>query len=77
MDAGLCRHPFCASQASLVHCSLSSQLTSVPAHWPSLHASPLVHAVPSSQGCVFFVVLHLPASQDSLVHGLESLQVSA
>jgi hypothetical protein len=41
--------PLVASQLSLVHGLLSSQLAAVPGkHWPPLHTSPKVQALPSS-----------------------------
>ena len=49
-------HPFIASQLSVVHGLLSSQLLLAPGvQMPSLHRSATVHTLPSSQFAALFV----------------------
>ncbi len=78
----LCLHtPLLGSQLSVVQGLLSSQLVAVPLHWAVLHASPWVHATPSSQvvPSLTAAVVHRPVAglQPSWVQGLPSLQLAA
>lgn len=78
---GVCRQ-VPKAQLSAVHASPSSQLAAeVPTHVPILHTSPVVHALPSSQGtfCGPGPTTHAPEllSQPSLVQRLPSLQTVA
>ncbi len=70
--------PLAGLQLSVVHLSPSSQLTAVPLQAPLVHASGLVHLLPSSQLVVLLAYLQpLALSQVSVVHRLLSLQTSA
>jgi hypothetical protein len=78
---GAVRQPSAASQESVVHGLPSLQTSAVPAAqepaWhvsAPLHALPSLHAVPFATGAVTQPVA---ASQESVVHGLPSLQTSA
>ncbi len=77
---GVAVQPLAGSQASAVQGLLSSQLTALPpVHTPLLHASPLVHVLPSSQVAVppgLWTQPSLP-SQLSKLHGSLSLQSTA
>ena len=68
--------PFLASQVSSVQTLPSLQTMSAPGMQTAApQVSPLVQALPSSQGAVLFSVLQPPAaSQVSVVHGLPSSQ---
>src|SRR5262249_17224521 len=62
-----------------VHGLLSSQLTPTPAHFPAVHLSPVVQALPSSQGVSsILLTLEQPVIelQLSTVQSLLSLHVS-
>ncbi len=64
---------------SAVHGLLSSQLTPVPPHFPAVHLSPEVQALPSSQGVLSALfVLEQPVIelQLSTVQSLLSLHVT-
>ena len=71
--------PVLASQASLVHKLLSSQLIDAPGrHWPPWQASPWVQALLSLHAWVLFVKTQpLAGSQLSSVHRLPSSQTKA
>ena len=70
----VCVQPFVASQTSVVHGLLSSQLATVPPlQMPPAHASFTVQELPSSQVLVFGVKVQPVAGlQESVVHGLPS-----
>ena len=70
-------HPSLASHPSLVHGLLSSQLGALPPlQTPATQASPVVHALASSQGTLAAAwVQPLALSQASAVHGLLSSQL--
>ncbi len=55
--------PLTGSQLSVVHGLPSSQTTDVPKHFPLLHSSPLVQALPSSQGPGLAGCWHSPLTQ--------------
>ncbi len=58
---GVARQPVAGLQLSSVHWSPSSQPTGVlPPHWPALHDSPVVHALPSSQVAVSSLLITQP-----------------
>ena len=72
--------PISASQLSVVHGLLSSQLvTELPKHTEFWQLSPLVHALPSSHAVPSRLVAVQPVAgkQPSLVHGLLSWQTAA
>src|SRR5439155_1449397 len=71
--------PVAELQVSSVHTFPSSQLSAgPPAHTPPLHASFVVHALPSSQGAVLFVWTQPVAGlQLSSVQALPSSQLGA
>ncbi len=66
--------PVLALHVSLVHGLLSSQVTAPPTQLPTLHRSPWVQALPSSQGAITCLNWQLPvaASQVSAVQALPS-----
>ena len=77
----VCPQPLSGAQLSVVqgfpssHCT--SALTGWPLHAPPPHRSPVVHALPSSQGTVLGVFTQLLfGSQESLVHGFLSSQMA-
>ena len=74
----VCAHCWLAGlQVSAVHGLLSSQLTPIPAHFPAVHLSPMVHALPSSQGAsstLATLVQPVIPLQESTVQSLLSLQ---
>jgi hypothetical protein len=74
-----CVQPVPGMHESSVHGLPSSQLKPpLPAHTPPAQTSPVVQALPSSQGAVLFVWTQPVAGlQVSSVHGLLSLQPSA
>ena len=76
--AASCLQPLMASQVSKVQPFLSSQSTGVPMQLPSVHASALVHAVPSLQEVPanFRTSLHCPLldSHDHVAHAVLSAQ---
>ena len=69
-------HPVAARHTSSVHALLSLQLIAEPMHEPPLHLSAEVQALPSSQLATLLAKTQFPvvASQESVVHGLLSLQ---
>jgi hypothetical protein len=74
---GVFEHPVVASHASAVHGLLSSHDTLVPMHVPAaLHASPVVHALPSLQLAPTVGAFTQPTadSHESAVHAFPSLQ---
>ena len=68
--------PLTLSQASVVQAFLSSQTVAAPpTQAPALHASAVVHALPSEQGAVLAGATQpLPGSQASVVQGFLSSQ---
>ena len=71
--------PVVVLQLSFVHPLLSLQTSAgPPTQAPPLHASLVVHALPSLQGAVLLTKTHpVEVLQPSLVHSLLSLQTSA
>ena len=71
-------HPVDGLQVLSVHGFMSSQTRGVvPMHAPELHASPVVHAFPSSHVAVLFVKTHPVAGlHESFVHGFPSVHPS-
>ena len=70
--------PLLLSQLSSVHGLLSLHATWPPApHLPSLHASPAVQALPSSQAVTLFRCAHPVLEHESSVHALPSSQVTS
>ena len=74
-----CWQPAMGEQLSVLQTFLSSQSTTAPPwHEPPRHASPLVQALPSSQGADEAMCWQpLAKSQESAVHGLLSSQAPA
>ena len=60
-----CAQPVLASQESLVHALLSSQLTAVPVQLPPEHVSLVVHTEPSSHASLLFTPMQ-PCSASHL-----------
>ncbi len=70
--------PVAVLQLSLVQKTPSLQVIAPPAHTLAAHASPEVQALPSSQLAVLATLAHpVKGLQESLLHGLPSLQFSA
>ena len=72
-------HPVCGLHVSVVQTFVSSQTIGDPG-WqlPPPQVSPVVHALPSSQGLVLLANTHPVAGlHESFVHGLLSLQTVA
>ena len=78
-DVSVCWQPEPGRHESAVHASPSSQFVGPPdVQPPPLQASPVVQALPSSQGLVLFVCTQpVPESHESSVHALVSSQPSA
>ena len=81
LATGVCKQPKTGSQVSVVHTLLSLQLSAVPAvHTPAWQVSAPLHTFPSAHEVPFRTgMFWQPAagSQLSVVHTLESLQLSA
>jgi hypothetical protein len=73
----VCVQPLAGLQASVVHTLLSLQSGGgPPAQLPPAQWSPVVHALPSSQGSLLFTCVQPVAGlQASVVHTLLSLQL--
>jgi len=73
----LCAHPVTGLQESSVHGLPSSQFgPAPPTHTPPKQASPVVHALPSSQEAVLLAwVQPVAGLHESSVHGLPSSQL--
>jgi hypothetical protein len=70
---------FAGLQVSAVHGLLSSQFTPMPPHFPAVHLSPMVQALPSSQGVssiLFTLEQPVIELQLSTVQSLLSLHVT-
>jgi hypothetical protein len=59
-ELGVCTQPVAGAQVSVVQGLVSAQLGGAPpTHVPPAHASPVVHALPSSQGLPFAPQAHV------------------